>query len=39
MSDEPTLLLVQADPVGVDGQQRWFAEKTLSGIVESRIVV
>lgn len=32
MSDEPTLLLVQADPVGVDGQQRWFAEKTLSGI-------
>ena len=32
MSDMPTLLLVQADPVGVDGTRRWFAEKTLSGI-------
>lgn len=32
MSDEPTLLLVQADAVEADGQKRWFAEKTLSGI-------
>lgn len=32
MSDTPTLLLLQADAVGIDGHNRGFAEKTLTGI-------
>ncbi|MGO1354268.1 MULTISPECIES: glycosyltransferase [Brachybacterium] len=32
MSEEPVLLLVLSDPVGVDGRTRWFDRKTISGL-------